>query len=280
MTGAALGANTTAASPGVSIARERTEALDAAPLWPDPRAGRAPRSTPRLSTRDSRGHPAVNCHDAQRSFVALLDGQLALTERAPVEIHLRQCDRCQDELERLRRRSALLRALWRARLALGATLQDPSLPRLLALAREFLSRCPPRVLPVAAAVTLLVVLVTYGFQRQAELATTPAERPASPSSVVEASSPVPSPEPIAESGPAILPAPPILTSPSPALQSERITTTRPQAKAMARLHDARPRVAADAVAALARRPSAVWIIGRTKDEQIAQESEPVRRDRD
>jgi hypothetical protein len=222
----------------------------------------------------------VNCQDAHRSFFALLDGQLALTERAPVEIHLRQCDRCQDELERLRKRPVLLRAVWRARLALSATVQDVSLPRLVAPAREFLSCCPPRVVPVAAAVTLLVVLVTYGFQRQAELATTLAERPAVPSSTVEASYPVPSPEPIAESEPAILPAPPSLTSPSPAPQSERITTARPPAKPLASLHDARPRVAADAVVAPARKPSAVWIIGRTKDEQIAPEPEPVRRDRD
>jgi len=218
----------------------------------------------------------VNCHDAYRSFFALLDGQLALTERAPVEIHLRQCDRCQAELERLRRRPRLLRAAWRARRALGAALQDLSLPRLVAPTREFLSHCPPRVLPVAAAVTLLVVLVTYGFQRQAELAPTPVERPPSP--MIEA--PVPSPEPIAKREPSILPLAPDPTSPSPGHGGERITSSSPQAKPMARLHDARPRVSRDAVVATARTPSAAWIIGRTKDEQIAPEPEPVRRDRD
>jgi hypothetical protein len=144
--------------------------------------------------------------------------------------------------------------------------------------REFLSRCPPRVFPGAAAVTLLVVLVTYGFQRQAELAPTPAERPPVPSPMIEA--PVPSPEPIAKSEPSILPLAPDPPPPSPGHGGERITSPRPQAKSMARLHDARPRVARDAVAATARKPSAAWIIGHTKDEQIAPEPEPVRRDRD
>jgi len=220
----------------------------------------------------------VNCHDAYRSFFALLDGQLALTERAPVEIHLRQCDRCQAELERLRRRPRLLRAAWRARRALGAALQDLSLPRLVAPTREFLSRRPPRVFPVAAAVTLLVVLVMYAFQRQAELAPTPAERPPAPSPMVEA--PVPMPEPIAKRAPSILPLAPDPTSSSPGHGVERITSSSPQAKPMARLHDARPRVSRDAVVATARQPSAAWIIGRTQDEQIASEPEPVRRDRD
>ena len=220
----------------------------------------------------------MNCHDAHRSFFALLDGQLPLTERAPVEIHLRQCDRCQAELERLRRRPPLLRAVWRARRALGAALQDFSLGGLVAPAREFLSRCPPRVFPVAAAVTLLVVLVTYGFQRQAELAPTPAERPPAPSPMIEA--PVRSPEPIATREPAILPVAPDPTSPSSGHGGERITSSSPQAKPIARLHDARPRVARDAVVATARKPSAAWIIGHTKDEQIAPEPEPVRRDRD
>lgn len=217
----------------------------------------------------------MNCHDAHRSFFALLDGQLPLTERAPVEIHLRQCDRCQAELERLRRRSPLLRGAWRARRALGAALQDLSLRGLVAPAREFLSRCPPRVFPVTAAVTLLVVLVTYGFQRQAELAPTPVERPPSP--MIEA--PVPSPEPIAKREPSILPLAPDPTSPSSG-HGERITSSSPQAKPIARLHDARPRVTREAVVATARKPSAAWIIGHTKDEQIAPEPEPVRRDRD
>lgn len=220
----------------------------------------------------------MNCHDAYRSFFALLDGQLALTERAPVEIHLRQCDRCQAELERLRRRPPLLRAVRRARCSLGGRFENISVPRLVAPTREFLSRCPPRVLPVAAAVTLLVVLVMYGFQRQAELAPTPAERPPAPSPMIEA--PLPSPEPIAKREPSILPLAPDPTSPSPGHSGERITSSSPQAKPMARLHDARPRVARDAVIATARKPSAAWIIGRTKDEQIAPEPEPVRRDRD
>jgi Putative zinc-finger len=216
----------------------------------------------------------VNCHDVHRSFFALLDGQLALTERAPLEIHLRQCDRCQAELERLRRRSPLRRAVWRARRALEATCQDLSL----APTREFLSRCPPRVFPVAAGVTLLVMLVTYGFQRQAELATTPAERPVAASPMIEA--PVPSPEPIAKSEPSILPSAPGPTSPSPGHQDQQIPVARPKAKAMARLHDGQPRGVGEAVVAMARKPSAVWIIGRTKDEQITPEPEPVRRDRD
>src|SRR5262249_59941798 len=107
-------------------------------------------------------------------------------------------------------------------------------------AGDFLSRRPPRVFRGGAAVTRLVVLVMYAFQRQAELAPTPAERPPAPSPMVEA--PVPMPEPIAKRAPSILPLAPDPTSSSPGHGVERITSSSPQAKPMSTLHDPPPRL--------------------------------------
>ena len=88
----------------------------------------------------------MNCKDARKEFLTLLGGALALTERAPLEIHLDECPRCCWELERLQRKSALPRAIWRAGLALGtldmleAVAPSRTISRLLPRA---LSRGPP-----------------------------------------------------------------------------------------------------------------------------------------
>ena len=45
----------------------------------------------------------MNCQDAREGFVALLDGELGLTERAQMEAHLVHCAECGQALEQLHR---------------------------------------------------------------------------------------------------------------------------------------------------------------------------------
>jgi len=45
----------------------------------------------------------MNCQDAREGFLALLDGELGLTERAQMEAHLVQCTECGQALEQLHR---------------------------------------------------------------------------------------------------------------------------------------------------------------------------------
>ncbi len=45
----------------------------------------------------------MDCQDAREGFIALLDGELGLTERAQMEAHLVQCTECGQALEHLHR---------------------------------------------------------------------------------------------------------------------------------------------------------------------------------
>jgi hypothetical protein len=57
----------------------------------------------------------MNCQDARAYFSDLLDSHIGLTERIPLEAHLRECETCQQELEglRLHVRARPLPAAWR-----------------------------------------------------------------------------------------------------------------------------------------------------------------------
>ena len=57
----------------------------------------------------------MNCQDARAYFSDLLDSHIGLTERIPLEAHLRECEVCQRELEglRLSERAHPLPAAWR-----------------------------------------------------------------------------------------------------------------------------------------------------------------------
>lgn len=50
--------------------------------------------------------PVMQCADAQAWFAAVVDGRVALTERALVEAHLRRCPECRHEEARLQQRVA------------------------------------------------------------------------------------------------------------------------------------------------------------------------------
>ncbi len=95
----------------------------------------------------------MNCPEAREGFSALLDGDIGLTERIPLEAHLRTCEECRQELENLQKKKGPARpTAWRHRL-------HPSM----------VPRFPARVLAAAASVTLLVVLVLVTRERSAEV---------------------------------------------------------------------------------------------------------------
>ena len=226
----------------------------------------------------------MNCKDARKEFLALLDGDLGLTERAPLEVHLDECRECWWELERLQRKSALPRAIWRARLALGnlGLLEAVSLAKTISQARRAFSRVPSRVFLVAVTAALMVVLVTYGFQRRSELGTA-LDHGAPEASPVRQGSARPASQPeaaLASQGeaPTISPTPGATVPVSPRTE---IARARPRQGAIPGLRAAavdpvRPTAGAKPPAG----PSALWVMGHTRDEQIVPETAAVRQDRD
>jgi len=55
----------------------------------------------------------MNCQDARECFSELLESHIGLTELAPLEAHLRECEACQQELEALRLSERPRPAAWR-----------------------------------------------------------------------------------------------------------------------------------------------------------------------
>ena len=226
----------------------------------------------------------MNCKDTRKAFVALLDGDLALTERAPIEVHLDRCIVCWARLESLRSRPAPLRTMWRVRVALGSL--DNLLDVVSRLRHRAFSRVPSRVVPMAAAVTVMVVAATYGIQRWTEPATAPEASPVRQTTAPRIPPALTSPEPASQSTLAPV-APLIEPSEMPVAKSKaepsRIPRDRPRPVAKAQVSSpdpVRPPVAASAPTAEAR-PAPVWVLGNSKDEQnVLPESETVRRERD
>ena len=95
----------------------------------------------------------MNCQDVHEGFSSLLDGDIGLTERVPLEAHLRKCADCRQELENLQKKKGGARPItWRPRLR-----------------RSVIPRIPDKLLAVAASVTLVAVLVLVVLERRAEL---------------------------------------------------------------------------------------------------------------
>ena len=55
----------------------------------------------------------MNCQGAREYFSEPLDSHIGLTERVPLEAHLRECEACQQELEALRLSEPPRIAAWR-----------------------------------------------------------------------------------------------------------------------------------------------------------------------
>jgi len=96
----------------------------------------------------------MNCQDVHEGFSSLLDGDIGLTERVPLEAHLRKCADCRQELENLQKKKGGARPItWRPRLR-----------------RSVIPRIPDKLLAVAASVTLVAVLVLVVLERLGQLA--------------------------------------------------------------------------------------------------------------
>jgi hypothetical protein len=72
----------------------------------------------------------MNCQDAREHFSALLDAHIGLTERVPLEAHLRECEACQQELEGLRLSERPQPAAWRPNFNFKLDLVSKALDRL------------------------------------------------------------------------------------------------------------------------------------------------------
>lgn len=153
----------------------------------------------------------MNCQDARESLSTLLDGDIGLTERVPLELHVNMCGECRQrlvELQRLReipRRPPPRPVHWRPLLAagmVGRALEAFRPEDVVTRVRRFVAaRIPSRHLAVAAAVPLALTLAIFLFERGFTIGAAMRQRaPSAPAAM--RSSPPASPAP-AVPGPAI-----------------------------------------------------------------------------
>jgi len=161
----------------------------------------------------------MNCQEARESLSMLLDGELGLTERVPLELHVNACEGCQRRLEYLRglreleqrARPAPRPVHWRPILApgfvekaLGAIRAEDVTTRLRRLVAE---KVPSRQLAVAAAVPLLVMLAVFIFERGFTVGWGMRQRPVAAPAETRSEAPVV--PPVAS----MVPAPPTIATP-------------------------------------------------------------------
>src|SRR5262245_60589212 len=134
----------------------------------------------------------MNCQEARESLSMLLDGDIGLTERVPLELHVNSCEGCQRRLAHLqelrelaqRPRPAPKPIHWRSILApgfvekaLGVMRAEDVTTRFRRLVAE---KIPFRQLAVVAAIPLLVMLAVFVFERGFTVGSTMRQRPAAP----------------------------------------------------------------------------------------------------
>ena len=174
--------------------------------------------------------PAVmNCQDARESLSTLLDGDIGLTDRVPIELHVNACAECQKTLADLQALRLLpdkpaarpvhqwhwppVFAADAVGRAFGFMRQDDVVTR---MRRLLIGRIPPRHLAIAAAVPLAAIVAIFVFERGFKVGTAMRQRGTSPPAVVTQGPPAPaSPRavvvdpvtPPAAAPPALLPRP-------------------------------------------------------------------------
>ncbi len=164
----------------------------------------------------------MNCHEARDSLSMLLGGDIGLTERVPLELHVNGCESCQRQLAHLQELRELEHRLrpaprpihwrpihwrpihWRPILAsgfvekaLGVMRAEDVTTRLRRLVAE---KIPPRQLAVAAAIPLLVMFAVFLFERGFTVGSTMRQRPAAP---LESRSDTPVAPPLASIAPSL-----------------------------------------------------------------------------
>lgn len=131
----------------------------------------------------------------------LLDGDIGLTERVPLELHVNTCAECRQQLANLQmlrdrpQRPAPRPVHWRPMLAAGLVGRalEAIRPEDVAtwLRRSVIERVPPRHLAVAAAVPLVLTLALFLFERGFTVGVAMRQRPASAPASMRNSPPAP-----------------------------------------------------------------------------------------
>jgi len=163
----------------------------------------------------------MNCQEARESLSTLLDGDIGLTERVPLELHVSACADCREKLADLQAVRLVadepaprpvhhwhwppVLAADTVGRALGFMRRDDVVTH---IRRLVFDRFPPRHLAIAAAVPLVAILAIFVFERGFKVGTAMRQRTASPlasvtlgpasppaprSGFVESASPVPPP---------------------------------------------------------------------------------------
>src|SRR5436309_14096203 len=136
--------------------------------------------------------PLMNCQEARESFPVLLEESLGLTDRVPLELHVNTCEGCQRQLAHLqelkelkeleqRARPAPRPIHWRPILAPGLVKKALGVMRVedvtTRLRRLVAEKVRSRQLAVAAAVSLVVMLAVFVFERGFTVGSATPQRP-------------------------------------------------------------------------------------------------------
>ena len=182
----------------------------------------------------------MNCQDARESLSTLLDGDIGLTERVPLELHVNTCVECGQKLADLQ----ALRLVadrpaprpvhhwhWPPVLAADAVGRALGLMRpddvATRMRRLVIDRFPPRHLAIAAVVPLMAILAIFVFERGFKVGEAMRQRAASSPAVVAQGPPTPAAPRAVGVEPAV-PAPAPAAAP-PALPPRPVAQPRPSA---------------------------------------------------
>ena len=195
----------------------------------------------------------MNCQDARESLASLLDGDIGLTERVPLELHVSECAECRQKLVDLQALRLLadkaaaprpahhwhwppVVAVDTVGRALGFMRRDDFVTR---MRRLMADRFPSKHLAIAAAVPLVAIVAIFVFERGFKVGVAMRQRAASEPVVATQGSPSPAPprapvvEPVAPAvaPPALPPRAAVAPPPPPAVTSKPVRAAAPQAKA-------------------------------------------------
>ena len=186
----------------------------------------------------------MNCQEARDSLSMLLDGNIGLTERVPLELHVNSCEGCQRRLVHLQELRELeqrprpmprriqwrpiqwrpihwLPVHWRPFLAPGFVEKALGVMRAedvtIRLRRLVAEKVPSRQLALAAAIPLVVMVAALVFERGFIVGSTMHQRPVAPLESMSDTPVAPLAASIAPSSPAVLkPVVPEPVAPPPA----------------------------------------------------------------
>jgi len=179
----------------------------------------------------------MNCQEARESLSTLLDGDIGLTERVPLELHVSACADCREKLADLQAVRLVadepaprpvhhwhwppVLAADTVGRALGFMRREDVVTH---MRRLVFDRVPPRHLAIAAAVPLIAILAIFVFERGFKIGAAMRQRTASPSASVVLGPPSPA-APRARFVERVPPVPPPASAPQ-SLPARAVVTPR------------------------------------------------------